>query len=65
MAWVKDLVLVKEELDEGSDEVVHMVEMWTEVLADLQPRYQLWNQRFETFTGKKMPIIHENSSVEV
>ena len=56
---MQDLLWVKEELtgDEGLEEVIQMVALCTEVLDDLQPEYQLWDQWFEPFTGKKMTIL--------
>ena len=60
MTWIKDVLALKEaQEDEGSEKAVQMAELWTQVLNDLQPWYQLWDQHFETIRGEKMTIIWE------
>ena len=56
MCWTYDLLWEREENgeDKGSDDLLQIAKLWTEVLADLQPRYQLWVQRFEALAGKQM-----------
>ena len=46
--------LLWEKADDGSEDLVQIAKLWTEVQADLQPRYQLWIQCFEALTGKKI-----------
>ena len=59
MAAMDGFLMVAEEntRGEGSERVVQMSELWTEVLDDLLPWYQLWDQHFEAFTGKKLTIL--------
>ena len=60
MTWIKDMLCLKETLrTKGSEEVVQMAELWTQVLDDLQPLYQGLDQCFETITGNKMTITGE------
>ena len=44
------------------EDLVQITDLWTEVLADLQPRFQLWAQCFEALTGKKITWLGNGES---